>query len=444
MKTQIFKVLFTLLIILFISQGAFATSKGKISKSIPDVFVSFDSDKENEYAIVVEKSTQRLFLYAYDGMYREIFRTQCSTGEVRGAKSKSGDKKTPEGVYFFTKQYKKKDLTPIYGTRAFPMDYPNILDQIAGRDGNAIWMHGTNKPIKPRDSNGCIALENRDIDRLSKYISLNRTPIIVVDKLSYNSFKSVNKMKKFFFKFLSQSRDALEKGTYHEYLAYFDPEYVPDISWWSDWNKLRKKLSVFDVPFSVEMGKTSILKHKDVYVALFDLYVMAKDKRLFAGTKKLFMRDTGNHLKIIGEEYQHLSDNNKNHIQQNPIITAGRNLEWEIEDEYIIPAMIDGWLKAWSSKDIKRYGSYYAKDFHSQDGANLKTWLKYKRRLNRKYDYIHVSKDNLVINRGHQKSTVSFVQTYVSSGFSGVGVKKLILKRKNGKWKIYRETWKKM
>ena len=171
---------------------------------------------------------------------------------------------------------------------------------------------------------------------------------------------------------------------------------------------------------------------------------MAKDKSLFAGTKKLFIADTGNHLKIIGEEYQNLFNNKNNNKQQNPLITACRNLKWEIEDEHIIPDMIDGWLKAWSSKDIKRYKSYYAKDFHSQEGANLKTWLNYKSRLNRKYDYIHVSKDNLVINRGHKRSTVSFLQTYVSSGFSGVGIKKLILKRKNGQWKIYRETWKKM
>ncbi len=424
MKIQSYKLLVIIIIVFFICQGISSSSNnGKVSRKIPDAFVSFDLKKGIDYAIVVEKSSQQLFLYAYDGVYREIYRTNCSTGEVTGAKARSGDKKTPEGVYFFTKQYKKKDLAPIYGTRSFPMDYPNIIDRIAGRDGNSIWMHGTNKPLKPRDSNGCVALKNRDIDKLAKYISLHRTPIIIVDKLSYLSYNSLNKRKKFVLNFLAQSNDALEKGTYHEYLNYYDPEYVPDISWWSEWNKLRKKLSVSYLPFSVKLGKASVLKHKKVYVALFDLYIVAKDKESFVGTKKLFIANKGNHLKIIAEEYQNLSAKKKNHKQENPLVIACRNLKWTIDDEHRIPDMIDEWLKAWSSKDIKRYGSYYAKDFRSQDGATRKKWIKYKNRLNRKYDYIRVSKDNLVINRGQNRSTVSFVQTYVSSGYSGMGKK---------------------
>jgi len=48
---------------------------------------------------------------------------------------------------------------------------------------------------------------------------------------------------------------------------------------------------------------------------------------------------------------------------KNPLITACRNMKLAIDDERKIPDMIDGWLKAWSSKDIKRYANYYSKDF---------------------------------------------------------------------------------
>ena len=106
------------------------------------------------------------------------------------------------GVYFFIKKFNKRDLTPIYGTRAFPMDYPNVLDQHAGRSGNAIWLHGTNKPIKPRDSNGCIVLANPHIDALDPYITLNRTPIIVVDTLSYSSVDTLTSTKNAVIQFL--------------------------------------------------------------------------------------------------------------------------------------------------------------------------------------------------------------------------------------------------
>ena len=63
------------------------------------------------------------------------------------------------------------------------MDYPNFSDRKFEREGNNIWLHGSDKPIKPRDSSGCIVMNNDDLEVLSQYIPLNRTPIIVAQKL---------------------------------------------------------------------------------------------------------------------------------------------------------------------------------------------------------------------------------------------------------------------
>ena len=105
--------------------------------------------------------------------------------------------------------------------------------------------------------------------------------------------------------------------------------------------------------------------------------------------------------------------------------------------------LIEGWLTAWSSKDINKYGSYYAKDFKSQGGASLKSWLDYKNRLNRKYDYIKVTQRNLVVQNRKGKRIATFIQEYKSNRLKTVGTKKLIFVRENGQWKIYREIWKK-
>ena len=113
---------------------------------------------ELKSAILVEKKSQTLFLYsAKEGHLLLEFQAACSTGEVFGRKQKSGDRKTPEGIYFLLDEYKDKYLSPIYGKKAFPTDYPNLLDKKAGRNGSAIWIHGTNKKLKPMDSNGCVA-----------------------------------------------------------------------------------------------------------------------------------------------------------------------------------------------------------------------------------------------------------------------------------------------
>jgi murein L,D-transpeptidase YafK len=432
-----------------------ATIKETLSEGVPDVLVFLCPEKGNEYAIVVEKDTQRLFLFGLKSTYRKIYVMKCSTGEVQGAKIRAGDKRTPEGVYFFTKQHKKRDLSPIYGSRAFPIDYPNLLDRIAGRGGNSIWMHGTNKPLEARDSNGCIVLENSNIDKLAKYITLNRTPLIIVDRLVYASADSLIAEKKSILAFLSKWSEALVKGTYHEYLKYYDPEYVPDISWWSDWNQLRKRLTQRNISYSVDPQTVSILKHHQVYTILFDQVVQSSGKNVYTGTRKLFLSNGGAGFRITGENYQVRPQVQNGAKHKNPLVAACRGLQWiseddrEIEreqrdDKREITQMIDAWLNAWSSKDIKRYGAYYAKDFHSQGGADLNTWLKYKDRLNRKYDFIQVSKKNLVIKKNKNRRTVYFVQTYASNLYRAVGMKRLILKREGTQWKIYRESWQKM
>ena len=433
------------------ASAAYSGTNG--SRPIPDVLVSFEAGA-TEYALIVEKQTQKIYLYKWlDGSFKKISEFETSTGEVAGPKARSGDKRTPEGIYFFVKEHPKRDLAPIYGSRAFPMDYPNLVDRIAGRDGNAIWMHGTNKPLKPRDSNGCVVLQNRDIDRLAKHITLNRTPIIVVDKLSYTPADSLSTARAAVLGFVSKWRESLEGGTYHQYLKHYDADYLPEISWWPDWNRLKNNRPVSAGALAVDLKNIMILRHQELYVVLFDQIVHASGKELFAGTRKLFLAAENGRFGIVADSYQVLPDKRKGVQPGNPMVVAARQLAAALRvavrkkksppPNRDIQVMVDGWLKAWSSKDIETYGRYYAKDFRSQGGANLDAWLKYKDRINKKYKYIRVTIRNLSISRGKTRSVATFVQKYESSAFKTVGSKKLILIRENGQWKIHREIWKK-
>ena len=135
---------------------------------VPDNFVHLDTDpQEKNHVIIVDKAAQEVLVYAGNGQWRLIRRFPCSTGENKGPKQSDGDKKTPEGIYFCTHHYARKDLTPIYGNHAFPLDYPNALDRQAGKGGDAIWIHGTNKTLQTRDSNGCVVLADDDIEQLA-------------------------------------------------------------------------------------------------------------------------------------------------------------------------------------------------------------------------------------------------------------------------------------
>ncbi len=409
------------------------------TEKIPDMIISLHTGEKTEYVIAVEKESQQLLLYAYDGTYKIVDRFKCTTGEVAGAKSISGDKKTPEGVYFFTDEYKKKDLAPIYGSRAFPMDYPNYADQARGLEGNAIWLHGTNKPIKPRDSNGCVALKNSDIDRLSKKIALNRTPIIMAEKLTFVAPDSTGAVKKSIMKFLDHWEETLNNGNPKDVKKLYDDSYREHMSWWKDWMVVKQRTKASYPSFSAGLDKKSIFKHNGVYIAMFDETVKSSYKNMTAGTRKLYLAYKNGKATVVGDEYLGKEKSDVGTM----LIEAGLKLEEVLDNEYEISIFVEAWLKAWASRDIEKYGDCYANDFIFRK-MDRTEWLTYKDNLNKKYSYIRVGQKNLVIKRNGEHGTATFEQNYESSGFRAHGIKQLTLKREGGKWKIFRETWRKL
>lgn len=136
------------------------------------------------HLILVEKSLQKLHLYCYDGRYHLVKSYDCSTGEAYGKKQEENDKKTPEGIYFNVKSYRDSKIT-LFGDRAFGLSYPDIFDSLEGKCGNGIFIHGSDQPIKPFSTNGCVVLNTRDLADLDQRIQLEKTPVIIAERLSY-------------------------------------------------------------------------------------------------------------------------------------------------------------------------------------------------------------------------------------------------------------------
>ena len=299
---------------------------------IPDVLVAFASGDGVAYFVVVEKETQQLFLYAYDGIFKRIFQMPCSTGEVLGPKIRSGDKKTPEGVYFFTREYQRRDLAPLYGSRAFPTDYPNLLDRIRKRSGYAIWLHGTNKDLKVRDTNGCVALVNRDIDELGKFIRLNRTPIVITHKLKYKSLHDRQQRQQKMLSFLQRWKNTCRYGTYEDYLQLYDQGQFPAITWWT-WYKRKKRVFVLNSSLSIDLRRIAVLKHGQVFVVIFDKYIKYLEEDILVGTQKLFIAVKSDRMQIIGEEFQILPPEFKGDPTKDPLIVAFETLKERLRTE---------------------------------------------------------------------------------------------------------------
>jgi len=395
---------------------------------------------ENENAILVEKKTQTLFLYTADS--KNLFlrlQVPCSTGEANGIKQKAGDKKTPEGVYFLNDEFEDKYLSPIYGKKAFPTDYPNFMDKKTGKNGSAIWIHGTNKKLKPYDSNGCIALENSNILRLSEYVTLDTTPVVLAENIDKVDKKILVRREKDINYMLKQWTKAIETGSYHDYLSFYSDKYLPLITWWEQWLEIRNQADKASMPLKVRQDRTGIYYHNNIFVVLFDYSLVGKNEALLLGKRKLFLEYQDHNYKIVGDIYQTIAKSFQD--AKAPLVVAAATLVKPVLKRESVLDTINQWMAAWSAKNMDKYAEFYASNFYS-DGMNKKKWVKRKRNIAKKYSFINVTGQEFKIKYGQKKCEVTFFQEYESSGFTTQGTKRLKLVNKGGSWKIYQESWK--
>ena len=433
-RTPIFLIL---IVLFFLNLKAFANT----IETIPDSLIILPEDGN---AVLVEKSSQQVFLYSSVGdSIIKRFQFACSTGEAPGIKMKSGDKKTPEGVYFIKGKHEDKDLSAIYGKKAFTTDYPNFMDIVARRNGSNIWLHGTNKVLKAMDSNGCVAMENDNIMKLSDYIAINKTPVIIVDALVTTDREQLALEGTMIRKWFKNWGKAINEGSYHDYLSLYDSSYLPEILWWKKWFAIRSKTAKDIDAFTVIARNVGIYKHKEIYVIVFNTEIKLRNQSVDFGVRKLFVVKKNNSYRIIGDVYQYYDK--KLYKNYSPLVVAADSLVQGIEQGPDIRDIAKDWLKAWNSKDMDMYASYYSKDFFA-DGLDKKGWVQRKRALAKRYDYIKVTAGKFQVKKSKNNIAVSFLQEYQSSGFSATGIKTLIFINENNKdkeWKIYRESWKK-
>jgi murein L,D-transpeptidase YafK len=129
--------------------------------------------------------TAKATLYVFEnqaGTVRYLTDYYISIGKNGIDKVREGDKKTPLGVYHVTSSMPREKLADLYGTGAFPINYPNEWDRKEGRKGSGIWLHGTMSDTfsrPPQASDGCVVLTNRDLDAIRQHVQVGLTPVII-------------------------------------------------------------------------------------------------------------------------------------------------------------------------------------------------------------------------------------------------------------------------
>ncbi len=411
--------------------GSEANRSQKTGGKVPAALIRWP-ERNAPYAIFVDKSKQRVLIYRTDDPSSPVKIFRCSTGENLGPKTRQNDKKTPEGVYFFTDVYEDRDLTPIYGPRAFPVDYPNPLDRQEGKNGYGIWFHGTNKPLEPNDTNGCIALENGNIHALGEYITLYDTPTVISKRLEMVDPVKLKKERLALELLIEGWRTAWQEKRIDDYMSFYGDAFFTGSRDREAWREYKAGLARRYDWIEVEVDNLRILRHNGTVMARFDQHYRsdAIDSR---GEKRLYLRKNSDEWKIVGEFFA---------AEKELVRVASRpEPKPEPAPADLIRNLLARWERAWEGQDIQAYIACYDRSFQSR-GMDLGAWKRHRQKLNRKHDRVRLEVRDLGVEvLDEKRAKAVFKQRYRADDYEDFGLKELLLIKRGKAWKIQKEQW---
>ena len=386
------------------------------------------------HVVLVEKASQRLFVYEFAGDYDLVATFRCATGESPGDKQASGDQKTPEGIYFFTKAVEERYLTPIYGARAFPINYPNLLDQKMNKGGNSIWVHGTNEELKERSTNGCIVLANEDVVALENYVKLWDTPIIIEKELNYEERDNLLRQGQLLLDRVEGWSKAWSQKSLDCYLSY----YASNFTWKNldlqGWRKrkawLNQRYKIISVQFSdirfFGQGKLVLATAEEIYQS---------DRFSSAGLKHLYLVQNSKEWRILGEKWR-----KSGRRAPPPLKLATKPPHDREKADESVRRFVEGWRRAWEEGTLSKYLACYNPRFKAGD-MGFRNWKRYKEQLFHRSQERVIQLTDIKLQVSDNRAVVVCKQKYSSDIHQDFGLKTLHLLWHGGQWTILRETW---
>jgi murein L,D-transpeptidase YafK len=283
----------------------------------------------SHHVLIAEKSTHQIHLFENNNGKAVLLKSfQMATGKKSGDKLKEGDFKTPEGIYYFNNFMTKDDLlkkagkeAKIYGAGAFISNYPNEIDKIYHKKGSGIWLHSTNDETridKGLDSRGCVVVNNKDLVEISKYIELQKTPLIITQDLQFLKSESHELLKNELVGFFNSWVESWRMKDIEVFMSHYDAEHFIDAK--GSFNQFKKyKGSLFSLPGTpkIEVSHLTILNEKKYAVIEFiqnyqsrtisdmgkkELYVVKNEEGKWQILRETWSKDgIDEHLKIAFE-----------------------------------------------------------------------------------------------------------------------------------------------
>ena len=280
-------------------------SRDTIAKYVPRYLLQMQPDQK--HAIVIDTQKARLYLYQNDnGRPRFVADYYVSHGKLGSDKRSEGDKKTPTGVYHVTDSLPAKKLGDLYGTGAFPINYPNEWDRRQGRKGHGIWLHGTPSDTfsrPPKASDGCVVLSNTDLDALSKNLQIGLTPVIISNSVEWLSFDDWQSERSALNKKIDEWRADWESRDVERYLKHYSPKFKSKEANFEQFASQKRKVNAGKSWVKVKLSNLSMFRNpgaEELVVTIFEQDYQSNNLNNQMKKRQYWIREDGQ-WKIVYE-----------------------------------------------------------------------------------------------------------------------------------------------
>ena len=280
-------------------------SRDTTAKYVPRYLLQMQPDQK--HAIVIDTQKARLYLYQNDnGRPRFVADYYVSHGKLGSDKRSEGDKKTPTGVYHVTDSLPAKKLGALYGTGAFPINYPNEWDRRQGRKGHGIWLHGTPSDTfsrPPKASDGCVVLSNTDLDALSKNLQIGLTPVIISNSVEWLSFDDWQSERSALNKKIEEWRADWESRDVERYLKHYSPKFQSKEANFEQFASQKRKVNAGKSWVKVKLSNLSMFRNpgaEELVVTTFEQDYQSNNLNNQMKKRQYWIREDGQ-WKIVYE-----------------------------------------------------------------------------------------------------------------------------------------------
>jgi murein L,D-transpeptidase YafK len=259
---------------------------------------------------LVDKGRSRMFVYERDksGEFQRVADEYVVTGAKGGDKQKSGDARTPNGIY----RVDDSQLEARYGPVVFPIDYPNELDRLHNKNGYGIWMHGYADGIDrrpPQDTRGCFALPNDRLLAMAEHVHPKHSWVVVGEDFVFDQEEKQAKLLNSVKATLSQWQQDWSAVDTEAYLAHYHPQFRSGKLNLNGWKRYKRRVNANKSFIDVSLENISMIHDPsrwpegEVVVVEFDQHYRSNNYRDVA-RKRIYMARSDAHSpwRILIEE----------------------------------------------------------------------------------------------------------------------------------------------